>query len=138
MMRKILALIVFGAALSLVGYAAAESADPGTEAAKPLIRCSTCGVTFTSSAGLIDHYKAHPEHMASNAGSATNVIKCSTCGVEFTSKAGAEDHVKANPSHVLSAAPLLKCSTCGVEFTSLGGAEEHLKAHPEHVVVPVK
>jgi hypothetical protein len=34
------------------------------EAVKPLIKCSTCGVEFTSQAGLEEHLKAHPEHKA--------------------------------------------------------------------------
>jgi len=138
MMRKILALIVFGAALSLVGTAAAEAVDPGTEAGKPLVKCSTCGTVFTDSAGLTDHLKTHPEHMAAKSGSDMPIIKCSTCGVEFTSKAGAQEHLKANPSHVLATSPLMKCSTCGVEFTSKAGVTDHIKSHPEHVVEPVK
>ncbi len=118
----------------------------GTETAKPLIKCQTCGVEFTTLKGLEEHLKAHPEHkivpLANQ--SAKTLIKCSTCGVEFTSLKEAQEHLKTHPGHKLtkiagqSAKPLIKCSTCGVEFTSLKEVQEHLKAHPEHKLAPME
>ena len=63
-MRNFMAMVVFGSALSLFGYTTVQTATAETEAAKPLIRCSTCGVEFTSPAGLTDHLKSHPDHKA--------------------------------------------------------------------------
>ncbi|MRR33609.1 hypothetical protein EG829_02775 [bacterium] len=139
-MRRLLALAAFGAALSLFGYAAAETVPAETEAVKPLIKCSTCGVEFTSQAGLTDHVKAHPEHAAATE-SGKVLIKCSTCGTEFTSQAGVEEHIKSHPGHVMaptSGKGLVKCSTCGVEFTAGAGVEDHLKSHPGHVMEPAE
>ena len=137
-MRSLISLIIVGLALSLFSFASAgmatgEPAAGKTEAAKPLIRCSTCGVEFTSSAGIEQHLKAHPEHVRATPKADKPLIRCSTCGVEFTSSAGVEEHVQAYPTHKAeSTKPLIKCSTCGVEFTSGALMEEHRKSHPEH------
>ena len=136
MMRRLVALAVFGAALSLFGYAAAETVPAETEAVKPLIKCSTCGVEFTSQAGLVDHYKAYPEHEGVKPESGKVLIRCSTCGAEFTSQAGVQEHIKTYPGHKIDTKPLVKCSTCGVEFTSGAGVEDHMKSHPGHVMEP--
>jgi DNA-directed RNA polymerase subunit RPC12/RpoP len=138
-MRRFLTLIMYGVSLCLFGYltigsASANDVSVNSEAVKPLIKCSTCGVEFTSQAGLVEHLKSHPDHQA--APSDKPLIKCSTCGVEFTSDAGVADHIKANPAHKVSAmgsaAHIIKCSTCGVEFTSREGMDEHMKTHPGH------
>jgi DNA-directed RNA polymerase subunit RPC12/RpoP len=123
-----------------------EAATPvtGGDVAKPLIKCQTCGVEFTTLKGLQEHMIAHPGHkIVPIAGdSAKPLIKCSTCGVEFTTLKEAEEHVKTHPGHKLapipgeSDKPLIKCSTCGVEFTTLQGVQEHLKTHPGHKLVP--
>src|SRR5512143_2880921 len=115
-MRRIPVLAVIGLLVCFFGFtstglAADEPVAGKTEAAKPLIKCSTCGVEFTSQAGLTEHLKANPEHKAATAEAAKPLIKCSTCGAEFTSAAGVEEHVKANPDHKA----LIKCSTCGVQ-----------------------
>ncbi len=115
-----------------------------SEVAKPLIKCETCGVEFTTIKELQEHLKAHPEHkVAPVAGqTAQPLIKCSTCGVEFTTLKEAQEHIKTHPEHKLapvpgqSTKPLIKCSTCGVEFTTLQAVQEHLKAHPEHKLAP--
>ncbi len=143
-MRRLIAVVLFASAFCLVGYmttglSMAEGSAVKTEDAKPLIKCSTCGVEFTSRAGLVDHLKTHPGHMTATSGETKPLIRCSTCGALFTSSAGIEDHVKANPTHIADASkPLIKCSTCGVEFTSTRGVAEHLKAHPEHKIAPTE
>jgi DNA-directed RNA polymerase subunit RPC12/RpoP len=162
-MRQFLAILSFGSALALFFVVSAavpsfadetagtksEVATPaaGSEVAKPLIKCSTCGVEFTTLKEEAEHLKAHPEHkMAPLAtqSSTKPLIKCSTCGVEFTSLKEAEEHLKAHPGHKLaaipgqSAKPLIKCSTCGVEFTTLKEEQEHLEAHPEHKMAPME
>ncbi len=129
-MRRFPVLAVIGLVICLVGFstsglAAGEPVTGNAETAKPLIKCATCGVEFTSQAGLVEHLKAHPEHVAATAQTTKPLIKCSTCGVEFTSVAGIEEHLKTNPDHKA----LIKCSTCGVEFTSRAAWEEHMKAH---------
>ncbi len=130
-MRRLQLLAVIGLVFCFFGYtsiglAASEPVTGNTEtAAKPLIKCSTCGVEFTSQAGLVEHLKTHPGHMPATAGTAKPLIKCSTCGVEFTSVAGIEEHLKSNPDHKA----LIKCSTCGVEFTSGAAWKEHMKTH---------
>ena len=138
-MRQILAILFLGSALVLFGLVTTVVPSSAAETAKPLIKCSTCGVEFTSQAGMEDHYITHPEHMkGAPAEAAKPLIKCQTCGVEFTSPAGIEEHLKTYPTHkvVGAAKPLIKCSTCGVEFTTLKEEQEHLKAHPEHKMVP--
>ncbi len=159
-MRQFPAILLSGTALaffflftSAVPSPAAETNAANSEVAapiaagqtaKPLIKCETCGVEFTTIKGLEEHLKAHPEHevVPITGQESKQLIKCSTCGVEFTSLKTAQEHVKAHPGHKLapipgqSAKPLIKCSTCGVEFTTLRGVEEHLEAHPEHRLVP--
>ena len=145
-MRQLLVVLFLGSALALFGIATTNVPSLAAETTKQLIKCSTCGVEFTSQAGIEDHYKAYPEHMtAAPAEKAKPLIKCSTCGVEFTSQAGLEEHLKAHPTHKATdtmggaagaSKPLIKCSTCGVEFTTLKEAEEHTKGHPEHKMVP--
>ncbi len=138
-MRQILAILFLGLALAFFGVVTTGVPSMAAETAKPLIRCSTCGVEFTSQAGLEDHYAAHPEHMkATPPQAAKPLIKCETCGVEFTSKAGVVEHLKTHPTHKVAGAakPLIKCSTCGVEFTTLKEERVHLKAHPEHKTAP--
>ncbi len=138
-MRQILAILFLGSALALFGVVTTGAPSLAADTAKPLIKCSTCGVEFTSQAAIEDHYAAHPEHMKAAPNQAAKpLIKCDTCGAEFTSKAGVEEHLKAHPTHKVAGAakPLIKCSTCGVEFTTLKGEQEHLKAHPEHKMAP--
>jgi DNA-directed RNA polymerase subunit RPC12/RpoP len=147
-MRQFLAVLFLGSALALFGLVTTEVPSLAAETAKPLIKCDTCGVEFTSQAGMEDHYRAYPEHRkAAPPEAAKPLIKCATCGVEFTSQAGLEEHLKAHPTHeaAVSAAgakgaakPLIKCSTCGVEFTTLKEEAEHMKAHPEHKMVPAE
>ncbi len=134
-MRKFLSLVLAGVALCLFtfatsGMAVTEPVPGKTETAKPLIKCSTCGVEFTSSAGIEKHLKVYPEHKVAAAEPAKPLIRCSTCGVEFTSSAAVEEHVQAYPTHKAEPTkPLIKCSTCGVEFTSGALMEEHMKTH---------
>lgn len=140
-MRQLLVVLFLGSALALFGIATTNVPSLAAETTKQLIKCSTCGVEFTSQAEVTDHYKAYPEHTkVAPSEAAKPLIKCSTCGVEFTAQAGLEDHLKAYPTHKGTAAgaakPLIKCSTCGVEFTSLKEAEEHTKGHPEHKMAP--
>ncbi len=149
-MRKLIYSVIFCLPLLMFGVAMAGTSMPVSEpaptagAAKPLIKCSTCGVEFTTIKQLEEHLKAHPEHkVVPMAGSDTQpLIKCSTCGVEFTTLKEAQEHVQAHPEHKLAPAagsvtqPLIKCATCGVEFTTLKEVQEHMKAHPEHKLVP--
>ncbi len=131
-MRRLLSLIFAAVVLCLFGFAnsglaADEPVSAGQGTVKPLIKCSTCGVEFTSQAGLEEHLKAFPEHKAVTAETAKPLIKCATCGVEFTSQAGVVDHIKTHPDHKA----IIKCATCGVEFTSGAAYEEHMKTqHP--------
>lgn len=151
-MRKFVGIVFFGLALAVygVGMSTTAFADETSTQSKPLIRCDTCGTTFTSQAGVEDHLRAHPEHKISTQTgpeAAKPLIKCDTCGTTFTSQAGLEDHLKTHPGHKAATTatsttpippshPLIKCSTCGVEFTSRAEAEEHIKAHPEHILAP--
>ncbi len=151
-MRRLTALVVFSLSLLLTGLAMAETPMPAVQqgqatvkAATPLVRCSTCGVEFTTLKGLQEHLIAHPGHkiVPTAGGVAAPLVKCSTCGVEFTTISEVQEHLKAHPEHKLVstggvAAPLVKCSTCGVEFTNLKEVQEHLIAHPEHKMVPVE
>ena len=121
-MRQLLTVFFLGSALALftISTSAApsladettapksEAVTPVTQgaAAKPLIKCSTCGVEFTTLKEAEEHVKTHPEHK-----------------------------IAPMPTGQ-SAQPLIKCSTCGVEFTTLKGAEEHKKEHPEHKLAP--
>ena len=110
-MRKILALMAFGLSLSLVSYVAAEPVSKDTGAVKPVIKCSTCGAEFTSSAGIEDHARSHPGHMMRGAGFDGNLVKCSTCGVEFTSSAGVVDVHRPGVTGA-NEKPIILCSTC--------------------------
>jgi hypothetical protein len=71
MKRIIFAVVLFASALSLLGCATTEKAAPTPKAdqaettgqkAKPLIKCSTCGVEFTTREEAEEHIKTHPEH----------------------------------------------------------------------------
>jgi DNA-directed RNA polymerase subunit RPC12/RpoP len=110
------------------GFAGSLMATPQTEDPNVLIKCSTCGVDFTSQAMGKQHVKSHPDHALTMP--AQPLIKCSTCGVEFTSQVGLKKHLQANHDH--KDAQLIKCSTCGVELTNPGLWKEHLKKHPDH------
>jgi len=102
-MRQILAIVFLASALALFGLVTTGVPSLAAEAAKPLIKCSTCGVEFTSQAGIEDHYAAHPEHMkAAPAQAAKPLIKCSTCGVEFTTLKQEQEHLKAHPEHIMA------------------------------------
>jgi uncharacterized C2H2 Zn-finger protein len=118
------AFVVFGSAGTLM-------ASPHTEDSNILIKCSTCGVEFTSSSATEQHMKMHPDHKVTK--SAEPLIKCSTCGAEFTSQVSLKKHLQENREH--KGAPLIKCSTCGVEFTSPELWKEHLKKHPDHKAI---
>lgn len=93
------------------GFNTNSMAAVQTEESKVLIKCSTCGVEFTSMPLAEQHMKTSQDHA-----SAHPLIKCSTCGVEFTAQAGLKKHPQVNADH--QGTPLIKCSTCGVEFTS--------------------
>jgi uncharacterized C2H2 Zn-finger protein len=130
-MRRLLATLFLISALALPGLVSTGVPSYAIEAAKPLIKCDTCGVVFTSQAGLEDHIKAHLTIKAAAATEAKPLIKCSTCGTVFT--AGRSDRpCEGSPEHK-AAAPLSNVP-CGVEFTSIKETDEHLKTHPEHKV----
>ncbi len=70
-MRSLIAIVLFASALSLMGCATTETTAPKPKAeeavttgqkAKPLIKCSTCGVEFTTREEAEEHIKTHPEH----------------------------------------------------------------------------
>jgi uncharacterized C2H2 Zn-finger protein len=132
-MRRLLSLVFVGMVVCLFGLASTglamdEVVSTNSGTVKPLIKCSTCGVEFTSQAGLEEHLKVNPEHKTVTAEATKPLIKCSTCGVEFTSSAGVEEHVKTHPDHKA----IIKCSTCGVEFTSGAAYKHHMEtSHPE-------
>ncbi len=132
-MRRLLSLVMAGLVLCLFSFASSglamdEPVSSNSGTVKSLIKCSTCGVEFTSRAGLEEHLKTNPEHKAVTAEATKPLIKCATCGVEFTSTAGVEAHIKAHPDHKA----IIKCSTCGTEFTSGAAYEQHMKTyHPE-------
>jgi DNA-directed RNA polymerase subunit RPC12/RpoP len=118
-MRQILTVFLLGSALALFGIFTAvvpsladeatapksEVAAPVTEgeSAKQLIKCSTCGVEFTTLKEAQEHIKTHPGHkLAPIPGqTAQPLIKCSTCGVEFTTREEAQEHLKTHPGHKL-------------------------------------
>jgi len=152
-MRRLVTLVVLCLPLLLFSLATAQTPMPTEQpvqatggVTKPLVKCSTCGVEFTTLKELQEHLKAHPEHKIvplAGGETAKPLIKCSTCGAEFTTIREVQEHLKAHPEHNLVAIgevaqPLVKCSTCGVEFTTLKEVQEHLKVHPEHKMVPVK
>jgi len=119
-MRQFFTVFLLGSTLALFGIFTAgvpsladetsamksEVAAPVTEgeSAKPLIKCSTCGVEFTTLKEAEEHVKTHPEHkMAPIPGqTAQPLIKCSTCGVEFTTRQEAEEHLKTHPLHKMA------------------------------------
>ena len=114
-MRRLLALLAFGVALSLTGYVVADPVATDTGTIKPLIKCSTCGSEFTSAAGIEEHVKSHPGHMALRPENENLLVKCSTCGVEFTSRVGVVDTYKPSPdmmANTNSEKPLIICSSC--------------------------
>jgi DNA-directed RNA polymerase subunit RPC12/RpoP len=115
-------------AFVVYGFNTTSMATGQIEDPRVLIKCSTCGVDFTSLPAAEHHVKDRQGHEVVM--SATPLIKCTTCGVEFTSQAGLKKHLQVNADH--QGAPLVQCSTCGVEFTSPGLWKEHLKAHPDH------
>jgi hypothetical protein len=73
-MRGLMMIVLFASALSLFGCAvtpaphepAAGAGKPVTtgQKAKPLIKCGTCGVEFTTQKELEEHIKTHPGHEA--------------------------------------------------------------------------
>lgn len=110
-MRRLLALMAFAVTFSLVGYVAAEPVAKDSGVVKPVIKCSTCGAEFTSSAGIEDHARSYPGHMMMRSGTEGNLVKCSTCGVEFTSSAGIVDVHRPDPAK-MNDKPVIMCSTC--------------------------
>lgn len=110
-MSRFLVLALLASTFVIFGFNGTLMAAPQTEDASILIKCSTCGVDFTSRSASEQHMKEHvvatPTHP---------LVKCSTCGVDFTSHVSLKEHLQVNPDH--QKGPLVKCSTCGVEFTS--------------------
>jgi DNA-directed RNA polymerase subunit RPC12/RpoP len=127
-MSKFLVLALLLSAFVVFGSNGTLIAMTQTEDSNILIKCSTCGVEFTSKSATEVHVKGHPGHELTMP--AQPLIKCSTCGVDFTSQVSLKKHLQENPEH--EGAPLVKCSTCGVEFTSPGLWKEHLKKHSDH------
>jgi hypothetical protein len=111
-MRRLLALLAFGVGLSLVGYVSAEPVATDTKMEKPLIKCSSCGAEFTSSAGIVDHVKSHPGHAAWKPEDENLLVRCTSCGVEFTSRVGVVDVYRPDPNKKTSDKPLIICSSC--------------------------
>lgn len=124
-MSRFLVLAILVSAFVVFGSTGTLMASPTTDDSKNLIKCSTCGVEFTSSTATEQHMKGHLGHELTTP--AQPLIKCSTCGVEFTSQVSLKKHVQENKDH--KGGPLIKCSTCGVEFTSPDLWKEHLKKH---------
>lgn len=151
-MRRIITAVALALPMSLfclhVSAAPALAAQPmaatGKHSPAPLVKCSTCGVEFTTINELQEHLKAHKDHKLEPIAqqSAAPLVKCSTCGVEFTALTDAGNHVKTHPGHTLvsqtgqSTIPLVRCSTCGVEFTTLQEVQKHLQEHSEHNLEP--
>ncbi len=127
-MSKFIVLAVLLSAFFVYGCQTAPANRAGVEDARVLMKCSTCGMEFTSKAAAIEHMAEHPEHEMAN--NNAPLIKCSTCGVVFTSAASLKKHQQENPDHKI--APLIRCSTCGMEFTSPDTWKDHLKKHPDH------
>lgn len=113
-MSRFLVLTILVSAFVAFGSAGTQIASAQTEDSSILIKCSTCGVDFTSKLAAEEHIKSHPEHKVTTP--THPLIKCSTCGADFTSHAGLKDNLQTNPDHHKGS--LVKCSTCGVEFTS--------------------
>jgi hypothetical protein len=70
-MQRLVAIVMFASALSLLGCATTETTAPKTKVekpvttgqeAKPIIKCSTCGVEFTTREQAEEHLKTHPGH----------------------------------------------------------------------------
>ena len=70
-----------------------HSGHKGTTATQPLIKCTTCGVEFTSQVSLKKHLQENPAHKEGP------LVKCSTCGVEFTSPALWKEHLEKQADH---------------------------------------
>ena len=113
-MSRFLVLAILVSAFVAFGSTGTIMAATKAEDASILIKCSTCGVGFTSNLAAEKHIKIHPEHKITTP--THPLIKCSTCGSEFTSHVGLRDNLQTNPDHQKGS--LVKCSTCGVEFTS--------------------
>ncbi len=126
-MSRFLVFTVLVSALAIFDSMGTLMAATTPDDSKVLIKCSTCGVEFTSSTETEQHMKGHPDHEIH--APAHPLIKCSTCGVDFTSHVSLKEHLQKNPDH--QNGPLVKCSTCGVEFTSPGLYKEHLKEHSD-------
>ena len=72
MKRIIFSVVLFASALSLFACVTtppphepkpmAEQPATTGQKAKPLIKCSTCGVEFTTREEAEEHIKTHPEH----------------------------------------------------------------------------
>lgn len=111
---RLVALVALGLTLSIGGNVMADQVADEQVKAKNLIKCSTCGVEFTSTAGVQDHVRSHLGHKASLSKGA--LVKCSTCGVEFTDRAGVVEVINAGPGKAESVSGkdtiLIKCSTC--------------------------
>ena len=99
---------------AIFGFAGTLMAAPKTEDSNNLIKCSTCGVEFTSQAATEQHVKSHLDHELTMP--AQPLIKCSTCGAEFTSQVSLKKNLQENHEH--KGTQLIKCSTCGVELTA--------------------
>jgi len=127
-MSKFLVLAILVSAFVVFGSKGTLMASPHTEDSSILIKCSTCGVEFTSSSATEQHMKGHAGHKGTTA--TQPLIKCTTCGVEFTSQVSLKKHLQENPAH--KEGPLVKCSTCGVEFTSPALWKEHLEKQADH------
>lgn len=74
MKRTLFAIAFCAVAVSFFGCATDERTAPRTkpdqasttgQKAKPLIKCSTCGVEFTTRENAEEHLKTHPEHQVS-------------------------------------------------------------------------
>jgi|LGVE01.1.fsa_nt_gb DNA-directed RNA polymerase subunit RPC12/RpoP len=113
-MSRFLVLALLASTFIIFGFQGTLMAAPQAEDASILIKCSTCGVDFTSKSASGQHMKGHSEHKVTTP--THPLIKCSTCGVDFTSHVSLKEHLQINPDH--QRGPLVICSTCGVEFTS--------------------
>lgn len=127
-MSRFLVFTLLASAFVLFATTGTITASPQTADSNILIKCSTCGVEFTSKSATDEHVMSHPGHDLTMP--THPLIKCSTCGVEFTSQTDLKKHMHAHQDH--KGAPLVKCSTCGVEFTSPELWKKHLEKHPGH------
>lgn len=115
-MLRFLVLACLASTFAIFGFKGTLLAAPQTGDASILIKCSTCGVDFTSKSATEQHMKGLPEHKVTTP--THPLIKCSTCGVDLTSHVSLKKHLQGNPDH--QRGPLVKCSTCGVEFSPPG------------------